>query len=76
LPSSALAEDIAHRRISARVLNDALLQRELPFCLPAGVPLSAAAEVVRAATLAQLQQRLAQSPEWRGVRPIDAQSQS
>jgi LysR family transcriptional regulator, nitrogen assimilation regulatory protein len=70
LPWSALAEDIAQRRITARVLNDALLQRELSLCLPAGVPLSAAAEVVRVAMLAQLQ-RLAGSPEWRGIQPVD-----
>ena len=47
----------------------ALLQRELSLCEPAGVPLSPAAEVVRTALLAELQQ-LAASPGWRGVESI------
>jgi LysR family nitrogen assimilation transcriptional regulator len=69
LPWSALAEDVAHRRIAACTLADAPLQRELSLCLPAGVPLSPAAEVVRTVLLEELR-RLAASPGWRGVQAI------
>lgn len=69
LPWSALAEDVAHRRVAACMLVDAPMQRELSLCLPAGVPLSPAAEVVRSALLTELQ-RLAASPGWRGVEAV------
>jgi LysR family transcriptional regulator, nitrogen assimilation regulatory protein len=71
LPWSALAEDVAHKRIRACTLADAPLRRELSLCLPADVPLSPAAVVVRDALLVELR-RLALSSNWRGVEAIDA----
>jgi LysR family transcriptional regulator, nitrogen assimilation regulatory protein len=70
LPWSALAEDVAHQRIRACTLADAPLRRELSLCLPADVPLSPAALVVRDALLVELR-RLALSSNWRGVEAID-----
>jgi LysR family nitrogen assimilation transcriptional regulator len=70
LPWSALSEDVAHRRIAAYELSDVSLWRELSLCLPAGVPLSPAAEVVRDSLVGELT-RLSLSSDWRGVRRIE-----